>query len=220
MLKKWLAILLSGIITISLVACGNQNGEQAFGIKEQQSASATIEDKLYKSIFKTSVFLGDSITEGLSFHETLDDANVMAKAGATALFALDDVDALVSKNPKNVFIHLGSDDILWPTDNPQEFSMTQYAILIDKIKGKLPNANIMIVSVTPVTVEAEKIEPRYKNIKDYNKGLKELAVKEQVKFIDLYPVFQNNQNLHDTDGIHFKEEYYTLLLDFLKDQVK
>ncbi|NEW09705.1 lysophospholipase [Paenibacillus sp. SYP-B3998] len=220
MLKKYMAMLFIGLLTISLAACGNQDGEQASGANEQQYESTTTVDKSYKSIFRTSVFLGDSITEGLSFHEILDDANVMGKAGATALFALDDVDVLASKNPKNVFIHLGSDDILWPTNNPKEFSMTQYAILIDKIKGKLPNANIMIVSVTPVTAEAEKEEPRYKNIKDYNKGLKELAAKEQVKFIDLSPVFQNNQNLHDTDGIHFKKEYYTLLLDFLKDQVK
>ncbi|NQX65948.1 lysophospholipase [Paenibacillus alba] len=222
MFKKYIVMLLIGIITISLAACGNQKGEQASGANDQQSANATTEDKSYKSIFKTSVFMGDSITEGLSFHGILADANVMGKAGATAFIVLegDDVDVLASKNPKNVFIHLGSDDILWPTDNPKEFALTQYAILIDRIKGKLPNANIMIVSVTPVTAEAEKVEPRYTTINDYNKGLQELAAKKQVKFIDLSPIFQSNQNLHDKDGIHFKAEYYTCLLDFLKDQVK
>lgn len=220
MLKKFMTLVLIGVFTIFLAACGNHGGEKVSMANDQQSASITTYNKSYASIFKTSVFLGDSITEGLSSYKILDDAHVMGKAGATALFALKDIDALTSKNPKNVFIQLGSDDLLWPTDNPQEFSMQQYEQLINNIKGKLQNANIMILSVTPVTAEAEKVEPRYKNIVDYNKGLKELAAKEQVEFIDLSPVFQKNKNLYDTDGVHFKAEFYTLLLDFLKDQVK
>lgn len=221
MFKKYMAILLAGIITLAFTACGNQDQKQnPAAANTNGSAAVTEETVSYKSIFNTSVFLGDSITEGLSFHELLDDKNVMGKAGATALFALDDVKDLVSRKPKHVFIQLGSDDILWPTDDPKKFSITNYAKLIGKIKGQLPDTSITILAVTPVTVKAEKTEPRYKNIDDYNKGLKELAEKEKVGFADLSPIFQNNQNLHDTDGIHFKAEFYTLLLDFLKDQVK
>ncbi|WP_315852042.1 hypothetical protein [Brevibacillus brevis] len=76
-----------------------------------------------------------------------------------------------------------------------------------------------MLSVTPVTAEAEKIEPRYQKINEYNKGLQALAVEKKVAFVDLSPIFVSNQDLHDKDGIHFKEKYYRLLLDFLKDHV-
>lgn len=221
MVNKWTAIVLTGAIALTLAACGNQEREQglAAATRDKEAAAATAEAS-YKSIYSSSVFLGDSITEGLSFHEMLDDKNVMGKAGATAMFALEDVDDLAGRNPKHVFIQLGSDDLLWPTDNPKQFSLTNYAKLIGKIKEKLPKAKITILSVTPVTVEAEKSEPRYKNIADYNQGLRELAAKEKVDYTDLSPIFTAHPDLHDTDGIHMKAEYYTQLLKLLQDQVK
>lgn len=219
MRKNFIAFLLLGIIALSLAACGNQeNGpERSATEQEQEAVPATAE---YKTIFQTSVFLGDSITEGLSFHDVLDEANVLAGAGKTAEFALEDIDELAKRNPKHIFILLGSDDILWPTDNPKEYSLTQYAKLIGTIKDKLPGAAITILPVTPVTAEAEQIEPRYRNIEDYNQGLKELAAKEQVGFVDLSSIFAGNPDVHDADGIHFKAEFYPLMLDLLKDQVK
>ncbi|PUA36667.1 lysophospholipase [Paenibacillus elgii] len=219
--NKLTAIVLAGAIALTLAACGNQEREQGLAAAtREKEAAATTESSSYKSMFSSSVFLGDSITEGLSFHGVLDDKNVMGKAGATAMFALEDVDDLAGRNPKHVFIQLGSDDLLWPTDNPKQFSLTNYAKLIGKIKEKLPKAKITIMSVTPVTAEAEKSEPRYKNIADYNQGLKELAAKEKVDYTDVSPIFTARLDLHDTDGIHMKAEYYTQLLKLLQDQVK
>ncbi|MOA45121.1 hypothetical protein D3C78_1674880 [compost metagenome] len=89
------------------------------------------------------------------------------------------------------------------------------------IKEKLPQAKMTLLSVTPVTTEAEKKEPRYKNINDYNQGLKELAKKENIGFVDLSPILSNgSDDLYDSDGIHFKAEFYTRMLDLLKDQVE
>ena len=79
---------------------------------------------------------------------------------------------------------------------------------------------VTLLTVTPVTAEAVKQEPRYNNISDYNQGLKELAEKENIGFVDLSPLFTSGSDaLYDSDGIHFKPEYYTKLLDLLKDQV-
>lgn len=207
MRKMMMAILVTGIISLTLMACGNQK--------------QVMEEESYQSIFQDSVFLGDSITEGLSFHDVLDEANVIAGAGKTAeiSMAMKDVKDIASRNPKRVFIQLGSDDILWPTDEPIPYSLSHYAKLIRSIKDELPNASITLLSVTPVTPEAEKKEPRYKQIGDYNQELQELTLSEQVGFVDLSPIFNNTQGLHDTDGIHFKAQFYTLLLDFLKDQL-
>ncbi|WP_407653411.1 GDSL-type esterase/lipase family protein [Brevibacillus ruminantium] len=224
-MKKMNSTLLIGSIALVLAACGNEpaspNPQQLSPqAQEQKGASAGATTTSFQSLFQNSVFLGDSITEGMSFHDVLDEGNVLAGAGKTAEFALKDIDELSRRNPKHIFIQLGSDDILWPTDNPKEYSLKNYAKLIGLIKEKLPQADITLLTVTPVTSEAERQEPRYGKINEYNQGLKELAGKEHVGFIDLSPIFSNGSDLYDSDGIHFKPEYYTRLLDLLKDQVK
>ncbi|BFH15303.1 GDSL-type esterase/lipase family protein [Paenibacillus melissococcoides] len=225
MTKKLISTLLIGSIVFTLAACGKEsNGQQSqnppLQAQQQEGAPAEPTEASYRSIFQDSVFLGDSITEGLSFHDVLDEANVLAGAGKTAEFALEDIAELTKRNPKHIFIQLGSDDILWPTDDPKAYSLKHYAALIGAIKEKLPQADITLLSVTPVTAEREKEEPRYKNISDYNQGLKELADKEQAGFVDLSPVVANHPDLYDEDGIHFKAEFYPFMLDALKDEVK
>lgn len=210
MFKKIILALVIGSTALTLAACGNGQNPQ---------------NVTYKTIFKNSVFLGDSITEALSYHDILDDLNVVAGAGKTTELSLagGDVDKLAELNPQHVLIMLGSDDILLPpqiTDNPKQYSLNFYAQLIDSIKEKLPKASVTVLPVTPVTPEAEKVEPRYKNINDYNQGLKELADKKQVGFADLSSIFADSPNLYSSDGIHFKPEFYTRMLDLLKDRVK
>jgi len=224
-MKKIVTTLLIGTFTLALAACGNesatQNPQQPMSqAQDQVSDSKGSSVSSYQPLFQNSVFLGDSITEGLSFNDVLKEGNVLAGAGKTAEFALEDIDELTKRDPKHIFIQLGSDDILWPTDNPKEYSLNNYTMLIEMIKEKLPLAKITLLTVTPVTTEAEKQEPRYKNINDYNQSLKELADKEHTGFIDLSPIFSNGSNFYDSDGIHFKPEFYARMLDLLKDQVK
>lgn len=225
-MKKTVATLLIGSITLALAACGNESissspQQSTTQSQEQATESKDSVETAYQALFQNSVFFGDSITEGLSFHDVLKEENVLAGAGKTAEFALQDMDELIKRDPERIFILLGSDDILWPADNPKAYSMKNYAKLIGTIKEKLPQAKVTLLSVTPVTAKAEELEPRYKNINDYNQGLKELAEKENIGYVDLSPIFSNGSNdLYDSDGIHFKPEFYTRMLDLLKDQVE
>ncbi|ATF13453.1 lysophospholipase [Brevibacillus sp. HB1.2] len=217
--KKMMGITLIAMVALSVAACGTNGQPPASEMTRQAVDISTPEQTSYASQYQTSVFLGDSITEGLSYHDVLKDKNVLAGAGKTAEFALQDVDELVKRKPEHIFIQLGSDDILWPTDNPKEYSLSYYGQLIDRIKVKLPEASITILSVTPVTAEAEKAEPRYRNIGDYNKGLKELASKVQVGFIDVSSIVSAHPDMYDADGIHFQAEFYPILLDYVKDEL-
>ncbi|MFO1445044.1 lysophospholipase [Bacillus sp. Bva_UNVM-123] len=225
-MKKIVTTLLLGGMTLALAACGNEsassNPQQPNPQAEEQATeSKGSAETAYQALFRTSVFFGDSITEGLSFHDVLEEENVLAGAGKTAEFALEDIDELIKRDPEHIFIQLGSDDILWPVDNPKDYSMKNYEKLIGTIKEKLPQAKITLLTVTPVTVEAEKLEPRYKNINDYNQGLKEQSEKKNIGFVDLSPIFSNgSDDLYDSDGIHFKPEFYKRMLDLLKEQVE
>ncbi|MGG1518436.1 GDSL-type esterase/lipase family protein [Paenibacillus oryzisoli] len=217
MSKKWLGMLLIGTIAFSLAACGDQNNNGQAPASTASESAAGSPPSSYEALYRTSVFFGDSITEGLSYHDVLNEENVLAGAGKTAEFALRDIDTLVGRMPERVFIQLGSDDILWPTDDPQTYSLTHYAQLIDLIQTKLPKTEITLLSVTPVTADAEKAEPRYRTIGNYNEGLKALAAQEQVGYVDLSPLVAEHSDLYDNDGIHFKAAFYPLLLDRLKN---
>lgn len=217
MKSKIMVIASAVMVALSVAACGTNGQPSASEVSGQAADVPTPEQTSYSSLYQASVFLGDSITEGLSYHDVLKEENVLAGAGKTAEFALEDVDELVTRKPEHIFIQLGSDDILWPTDNPKEYSLSYYAQLIDRIKERLPEAYITILSVTPVTAQAEKAEPRYQNIGDYNEGLKELASKVQVGYIDVSSIAADHPEMYDADGIHFQAEFYPILLDYLKD---
>lgn len=207
--KKIFLSVLIGTLVILAAACGN---------KQNDKQTVTVDSKdHYKSVYGKSVFLGDSLLIGLE--DVLEDSNVISNAGATALFALKEVDKIASNKPENLFILLGSDDLLWPVDNPVEDSLINYTKLIAEIKGKLPNVKVHVLSVTPVTKEAMKVEPRYKNIPDYNKELEMMAIREKINYIDLSPIFEKHQNLYNKDGIHFKKDFYPFLLDHIEKQI-
>jgi len=199
-MKKLMMVFLIGILLIGLTACGNETGERDVKLK-----------------FKNSVFMGDSITEGFAINEILPQERVIAGAGATAGFTYDDMGALVEKKPDKVFIMLGSDDMLMPVDDPQELFRNDLTKLIAKIKEELPDSEIYLQSITPVTQEALKQEPRYKRIAEYNELLKELAGKLSVNYVDIGALAKENPALFAEDGIHFQKEFYQLWLKILSE---
>ncbi|MEL7565806.1 MAG: SGNH/GDSL hydrolase family protein [Dehalobacterium sp.] len=194
-MKKLMIGFLIGILLIGMTACGNKTAEEDVKLK-----------------FKNSVFMGDSITEGFAVNEILPKEWVIAGAGATAGFTYDDIGALVEKKPDYVFIMLGSDDMLMPVDDPKELFRNDLTKLINKIKEELPDCKIYLQSITPVTQEALRQEPRYKRIEEYNKLLKELAGKLSVNYADIGALAKENPDLFAEDGVHFKKEFYQLWL--------
>jgi len=228
MLKKVCICLMIGAIALTAAACTDKGTEKTSNTVTQNTAHEKKSEDIYKSIFKNSLFFGDSITEGLNYQELIDDTNVIADAGKVTVMALDeDVDKVVEKNPEHIFMSFGINDLLMPMDlegnpidNPVKYSIDNYSKLIQKVKGKLPNVKIHILSVTPVTDKALQEFPQYKHINEYNAKLKELAKAEKAEYIDLSPIFDKDTNLHDEDGVHFKANYYTELLDLLKSSVK
>lgn len=228
MLKKVCVCLLTGAIALTSAACVNNETEQTSN-KVNQSATheKTSKDSTYKPILKNSLFFGDSMIEAISHYEILDDENVLGSAGGTTMFALGEIENVVKRKPEHIFMNFGSNDLLLPMDledkpieNPVKFSIDNYSKLIQKIKEKLPNVKIHLLSVTPVTEKNLEETPQYKHINEYNLALKELAKTEKVEYIDLSPIFEKNKDVHDSDGVHFKADYYKMLLEQLKDSVK
>ena len=133
-MKKIMISFLIGILMVGVTACGNKTAEK--DVTDQ---------------FKNSVFMGDSLTEGFVFNEILPKESVIAGAGTTAGFIYEDLGTLVEKKPDDVFIMLGSIDILMPVEDPKELFRNDLTKLINKIKEDLPDCKIYLQSIPPVT---------------------------------------------------------------------
>lgn len=213
-MKKIMMCFLISIFLIGTVACGNKTaGNEIAGKDDTGENDVTAQ-------FKNSVFIGDSITEGFAFNEILPSENVMAGAGATAGYIYEEyMDDLAEKKPDNVFIMLGSDDMLMPVDDPKALFESDMTKLIDKIKEEVPNAKIYLQSITPVTQEALNSDGRYKIMDEFNELVKELAGKLSVNYVDIAAIINENPDLFAEDGVHFKKEFYQLWLDKLTESL-
>lgn len=218
-MKKIMMCFLIGILLIGTVACGNKTAGNKTAGNEIVGKDATGENDVTAQ-FKNSVFIGDSITEGFTFNEILPSENVMAGAGATAGYIYEEyMDDLAEKNPDNVFIMLGSDDMLMPVDDPKALFKSDMTKLIDKIKEEVPDAKIYLQSITPVTQEALNSDGRYKIMDEFNELIRELADKLSVNYVDIAAIINENPDLFAEDGIHFKKEFYQLWLDKLAESL-
>lgn len=214
-MKKLMMCFLTGILLISMTACGNKTDARGGHMNPVNTDTKDV-----KAMFKNSVFMGDSITEGFAVNEILPEDSVMAGAGATARWIYETyIDALAKKKPDKVFIMLGSDDMLMPKGDPKELFRNDLTKLVNKIKEELPGTKIYLQSITPVTQEALKQEPRYGRIDEYNELLKELAGELSVNYTDIGTIANQNPNLFAEDGIHFKKEFYTLWLNKLSEVI-
>lgn len=192
---------------------GTNNGSNQ-GTKDKSASSN------HKEFFKNDVFMGDSVTEGLSFYGYLDESRVYSKVGISITMAKNQIDSIVKLNPTNIFLLFGINDM--GSAMSSQWFVAQYKELIHYIKSKLPDSKIYIQSILPVMPFVEVRAPYIKNshITECNEGLKSMAKQENVNFINIASILNDsNKYLFESDGIHFKSDFYGLWLDYLRGQV-
>jgi hypothetical protein len=192
--------------------------DSASSKKQDDSKDSNID---FKSVFKNDAFMGDSMTEGLSFYEFLDEANVFGKKGIDIVTAQNQVDRLDRLKPKNIYLLYGNNDM--DNTRPSKWFIDKYAELIHKIKRKFPNANVYVQSIMPVQHKVEEREHIVTNdyIKECNHGLMKLAKQENVNYLNIASLInENNQNLYEEDGEHFKAEFYPIWLKYVRESSK
>lgn len=180
-----------------------------------------------KEYFSSSLFIGDSISTGLSLYGFLDQDNVFAQQGlapSTALDAeIDGVtlsDKIAAFKPKKIFVMLGTNSVGYSDNETLAASMNE---LVEKISG-LTKAKIYVISIPPITPEAEQSDENEltkKDIDDYNAKLKTAVSGSGASFIDLNSVLSNSDGYFDADyaemdGIHFMGTTYEVMLSYLQ----
>lgn len=190
------------------------------------------DDKLKDtSCLNNSAFIGNSHAEALNLYGLIPGADFYTKVGLSVLNVLkpDDkgnvlISSLYNKKYDRVFLMFGENELGWPY--PRNF-IKEYEKIIDEARRILPEADIYIESIFPVSLkvsEADKNGINNKNIKKYNSLLSDLAsTRDNVYFINpAEAVTDKDGNLPDeasTDGMHFSYGYCKIWVNYLIDNI-
>lgn len=184
--------------------------------------------------FDDTVFIGDSLTDGIQIYEFFGDVTVISTRGINSHTALTErfykvegsselltmVEGVEYHMPRKVYIMLGTNGIEWETI---EWSINGFSELIDEIKLRVPGCNIVIQSLPPATVATSEKRPAFsrENIGKYNQALLDLALKKGVYFLDVNAALQDEEGFlpqeiaAPTDGIHMKPAGYQRWYDYV-----
>ena len=172
---------------------------------------------------KSIVFLGNSITEVGAWAEVLPGKQVINRgiSGDNSWGVYARLDQVLALKPRKIFLLIGVNDIKRGT--PASYIANNYERIAAKVKAVSPHTTLYFQSVLPVTEPVlASIYAKITNsrIRALNDSLKLVAAKYNCPYIDLHPVFvdDNGQLKREltTDGLHLKQFAYILWADYLK----
>ena len=194
------------------------------------------------SYFKNIVLLGDSVTEEFAIYKNhikfngeavLRDLSVIAIRGYGAYNATRELsanshhpffegnqmrpeDIIARTDAENVFICLGMNDIVW-----QEIHnfVIYYSDLINNIKAKNPEKNIVIMSLTPVAAGYTETKLNTQSVTAANNALLKFAIENNIPFVDYGAAIRDSQNnLYEEfsfDGTHVTIPALNRLVEYM-----
>lgn len=173
------------------------------------------------------IFLGDSITDYGRWGEMFENLNVKNRGivGDMTGGVVKRLNEVVSSSPDKIFIMIGVNDL---SSRRIELSdiVDNHERIIKYIKEKTPLTRIYFHSLLPVN---EDIPDRLgraetQQVIKVNKAIRQLCVKYQLQYIDLFSLFRNNNNRfkieYTSDGLHPNGKGYLLWMEAIEDLVK
>lgn len=194
------------------------------------SAKVPEREPVDSNYFEDAVFIGDSITVGFGNYGLVPKSNVLADIGinldtimnksyiSTSEGRLTAIQSIQQKQPKKIYIMLGSNGIAWAESR---VLINKYKEFVNEVKQQSPISTIYICSIPPVTNSKQQSDNRYANSKiaSYNKMLLEMAIDTECYFLDSQSVLTDEYGnlsaaIAETDGMHLKMQGYKNLLDY------
>ncbi len=184
--------------------------------------------------FSKCIFVGDSITVGLSDYQIVPMQSVLAEIGMniekintetmqTPYGDLTILDALTEAEPENIYIMLGSNGIAWLSLDEM---IGEYSEFTKSVKEALPDSNIYILSIPPVTEKKEQADDPIlnSNIDEYNSKLLKLANDNGYYYVDINSALKGDdgkfpEEYAADDGMHFNKSTYDKMIDYILSHV-
>ena len=200
-----------------------------FSLPYQVAASEAVDD----SYFDDAMFVGDSITSGISLYSVMSGATVVASTGINPTTILTKpairdkegelhtiLETMSAYSPAKIYIMLGANGVGWLS---QEQFLSYYGGFVDAVAAQHPKAQIFIQSILPVTMEKSLSENGiYANgkIDRYNRALMEYCKKKGLPFVNVAEALKGADGAlpadASSDGMHFGPSYYEKWFDYLR----
>lgn len=166
------------------------------------------------------VFFGDSHTTGGDFQKAFPEVKSinLGYIGEDVKGMLRRVDAIATLHPKKVFLMAGINGLQQQSLSDFEY---WYAALVDSILSAVPEAELYIESILPVTSYSDYCDNE--KIREANAILQRMAEERGLTYVDIYSQYAVDGALPDSmseDGLHLTEEAYSTWYNELKNIVE
>jgi lysophospholipase L1-like esterase len=177
----------------------------------------------YPNSSRDIIFLGNSITDGVDWVELVGEKRARNRgiSGDITFGVLERLDEVIEGKPARVFILIGINDI--SRDIPDAVILHNFQRMVSRIKQGSPKTKIYLQTLMPVNSSFGKFPNHYnkdQHVLAVNQGLRELAAREQVTLVDLYPAFLGPDNrlvpAYTHDGLHLTALGYRKWADLLQ----
>ncbi len=181
------------------------------------------------------VFIGDSLTYGLSSYGIVSSSNVYASVSMsiakieteeieTQFGTMTVLDALEESQPENIYVMLGTNGAAWlSVDDMYDY----YISFLKKVKSTCSDSEIYIISVPPVTSDKEtSVESPILNsdLDSLNELLLSYANDKSIHYLDVNSYLKDGgsslpTSYAENDGVHLKYSTYELFIDYILTHV-
>lgn len=182
--------------------------------------------------FSSTLFIGDSRTEGLKEYGGLNEAEFFANSGMStfnllsASLTLKDgskktlEELLSERSYERIYLMLGINELGYPSSTV----IRQYSAIVDRIQALQPNARLVLEANLHVTKKKSDSDPTYGNgkLNALNNAIYQIAVDKGCGYVDVNGLFDDGQGNLDSkysvDNAHIMGKYYTVWAQWLRTQ--
>lgn len=204
---------------------------EAVSETEDTDTIVAVETDSYDAeFFENDMFIGDSISTGLTNYGYFTSDQVFAAIGLNPESALThevEGETCVARaeklKPKRIYIMLGSNGLSYLGNT---YMADRTKALIEALREASPDSYLYLISIPPVTKDHESEgNETMAMVNGYNKLLKDTADEIGVVYLDLCSKLQNSSgyfddDLAEEDGMHFRTAAYRRMLSFLQKSIQ
>ena len=158
-----------------------------------------------------TVFLGDSITEGGSWHELFPESNVRNRGigGDVTMGVIARLDQITDGQPAQIFLLIGTNDLFGGVS--QTDIVANIIRIIEEVHDASPQTDVFVQSILP------RSESYQESIESLNSAL-ETAIVGKATWVNLYPLFldETGKSIDDSlsnDELHLLGQGYIVWRD-------
>ena len=176
---------------------------------------------------KDIVMLGNSLTDGCEFNELLGNRHIKNRGivGDIIQGLIDRIGPIIKGQPKKLFIMSGVNDI--SHDVSADSIARAMEKLIVMVKQGSPRTKIYLQSLLPFNNDVREwklLKGRDHVVVEANVLLEQVARRQGVTWIDLYPLFADEQGRLradlTNDGLHLMGKGYLIWRDAIRPYIK